>query len=121
MIWFKRSAPRCFLINLACWDRLVFRFKDEEERTPVYLIINTTFPVLLEIFKYLLSIPNPSVEIADLIKLICKIFWSSAYVSAVLSMIFYAVKSFSCCHVHGRVVDADSAFLSNYRIEYLSI
>ncbi|KAG6549125.1 hypothetical protein Mapa_009351 [Marchantia paleacea] len=56
-----------------------YEFKDEDERAPVYSIINTTFPVLLEIFKYLLSIQNPTVEIADLIKLICKIFWSSSY------------------------------------------
>lgn len=58
-----------------------YRFKDEEERTPVYHIINTTFPVLLEILNHLLALPNPSIEVADLIKLILKIFWSSAYVS----------------------------------------
>jgi hypothetical protein len=57
-----------------------YEFKDEEERMPVYLIINTTFPVLLEILKYLLLLPNPAIEISDLIKLILKIFWSSAYV-----------------------------------------
>jgi hypothetical protein len=57
------------------------RFKDEEERMPVYTIINTTFPVLLEILNHLLALPNPAVEVADLIKLILKIFWSSAYVS----------------------------------------
>ncbi|CAM6037581.1 unnamed protein product [Sphagnum compactum] len=56
-----------------------YEFKDEEERMPVYLIINTTFPVLLEILKYLLLLPNPAIEISDLIKLILKIFWSSAY------------------------------------------
>lgn len=57
------------------------RFKDEEERMPVYTIINTTFPVLLEILNHLLALPNPAIEVADLIKLILKIFWSSAYVS----------------------------------------
>jgi hypothetical protein len=56
-----------------------YEFKDEEERTPVYHIINTTFPVLLEILNHLLALPNPSIEVADLIKLILKIFWSSAY------------------------------------------
>lgn len=56
-----------------------YEFKDEEERMPVYHIINTTFPVLLEILNYLLALPNPAIEIADLIKLILKIFWSSAY------------------------------------------
>ena len=56
------------------------RFKDEDERTPVYQIINSTFSTLLEILKYLLSMPNPPIEVADLIKLSCKIFWSSIYV-----------------------------------------
>ncbi|KAJ7539565.1 hypothetical protein O6H91_11G100300 [Diphasiastrum complanatum] len=56
-----------------------YEFKDEEERLPVHVIIDTTFPVLYEIFKYLLAIPNPPIEISDLIKLICKIFWSSSY------------------------------------------
>lgn len=67
-----------------------YRFKDEDERTPVYHIINTTFPVLLEILNHLLALPNPSIEVADLIKLILKIFWSSAYVSDVNVMnLFY--------------------------------
>lgn len=56
-----------------------YEFKDDDERTPVYQIIETTFPTLLEIFKYLLSMVNPPVEVADLVKLICKIFWSSTY------------------------------------------
>eukprot|EP00250_Pteridium_aquilinum_P010585 c19495_g1_i1 orf=322-3393(-) len=56
-----------------------YEFKDEEERRPVYQIIETTFPTLLEILNYLLSMPNPPIEVADLIKLTCKIFWSSVY------------------------------------------
>lgn len=56
-----------------------YEFKDDDERTPVYQIIDTTFPTLLEIFKYLLSMANPPIEVADLVKLICKIFWSSTY------------------------------------------
>ncbi|XP_024396720.1 importin beta-like SAD2 [Physcomitrium patens] len=56
-----------------------YEFKDEEERAPVYHIINSTFPVLLEILNHLLALPNPTIEVADLIKLILKIFWSSAY------------------------------------------
>ncbi|KAG0567157.1 hypothetical protein KC19_7G115500 [Ceratodon purpureus] len=56
-----------------------YEFKDEEERMPVYTIINTTFPVLLEILNHLIALPNPAIEVADLIKLILKIFWSSAY------------------------------------------
>ncbi|XP_031254768.1 importin beta-like SAD2 [Pistacia vera] len=56
-----------------------YEFKSDEERTPVYRIVEETFRHLLNIFNRLVQIPNPSLEIADLIKLICKIFWSSIY------------------------------------------
>lgn len=59
---------------------LFVRFKSDEERTPVYRIVEETFPHLLNIFNRLVQIVNPSMEVADLIKLICKIFWSSIYV-----------------------------------------
>ncbi|CAM8985400.1 unnamed protein product [Rhodiola kirilowii] len=54
-----------------------YEFKSDEERIPVYLIVEETFPHLLNILSKLVLIP--AVEIADLIKLICKIFWSSIY------------------------------------------
>ncbi|BAT93510.1 Importin beta-like [Vigna angularis] len=56
-----------------------YEFKSDEERTPVYGVVQHTFPLLLTIFNALVQIANPSVEVADLIKLICKIFWSSIY------------------------------------------
>lgn len=56
-----------------------YEFKSDEERTPVYLIVEETFPNLLVIFNKLVQIVNPSLEVAELIKLICKIFWSSIY------------------------------------------
>lgn len=59
----------------------IYRFKSDEERTPVQHIVGETFPHLLNIFNRLVQIANPSIEVADLIKLICKIFWSSIYVS----------------------------------------
>lgn len=71
-------------IKLICF-LLVFpflRFKSDEERTPLYLIVEETFPSLLGIFSKLVQIVNPTIEVADLIKLICKIFWSSIYVCA---------------------------------------
>lgn len=57
-----------------------YEFKSDEERTPVYHIVDETFPPLLNIFNRLVQITNPSIEVADLIKLICKIFWSCIYV-----------------------------------------
>ncbi|KAJ0971919.1 hypothetical protein J5N97_019878 [Dioscorea zingiberensis] len=56
-----------------------YEFKSDEERTPVYLIVDETFPHLLGIFNKLVQVVNPPIEVADLIKLICKIFWSSIY------------------------------------------
>ncbi|KAK7374757.1 hypothetical protein VNO80_08194 [Phaseolus coccineus] len=56
-----------------------YEFKSDEERVPVYRIVEETFPHLLNIFNALVQIVNPSLEVADLIKLICKIFWSSIY------------------------------------------
>ncbi|XP_076959357.1 importin beta-like SAD2 [Bidens hawaiensis] len=56
-----------------------YEFKSDEERIPVYHVVEETFPHLLNIFSRLVQIGNPSIEVADLIKLICKIFWSSIY------------------------------------------
>lgn len=56
-----------------------YEFKSDDERTPVYLIVEETFPHLLSIFNGLVQIVHPSLEVADLMKLICKIFWSSIY------------------------------------------
>ncbi|KAG0476805.1 hypothetical protein HPP92_013646 [Vanilla planifolia] len=56
-----------------------YEFKSEEERLPVYHIVEETFAHLLNIFHRLIQIANPPTEVADLIKLICKIFWSSFY------------------------------------------
>ncbi|KAG4984773.1 hypothetical protein AAZX31_10G282500 [Glycine max] len=56
-----------------------YEFKSDDERTPIYRVVEDTFPLLLNIFNSFLQIPNPSIELADLIKLISKIFWSSIY------------------------------------------
>ncbi|KAJ7979108.1 importin beta-like SAD2 [Quillaja saponaria] len=56
-----------------------YEFKSDEERIPVHRIVEETFSHLLNIFSRLVQIVNPPLEISDLIKLICKIFWSSIY------------------------------------------
>ncbi|KAG6406065.1 hypothetical protein SASPL_133662 [Salvia splendens] len=56
-----------------------YEFKSDDDRIPVNHIVEETFPNLLNIFNQLVQVANPSVEVADLIKLICKIFWSSIY------------------------------------------
>nr|GEU70293.1 importin beta-like SAD2 [Tanacetum cinerariifolium] len=56
-----------------------YKFKSDDERTQVYHVVEETFPHLLNIFSRLVQIPNLPIEVADLIKLICKIYWSSIY------------------------------------------
>ncbi|KAJ3675691.1 hypothetical protein LUZ60_004733 [Juncus effusus] len=56
-----------------------YEFKSEEERVPLHLVVEETYPRLLIIFNNLVQIANPPIEVADLLKLICKIFWSSIY------------------------------------------
>lgn len=56
-----------------------YEFRDEEDRVPLQTIVNTTFPVLLPIFKHLLATDSPSPDLAQLLKLVCKIFWSTTY------------------------------------------
>ncbi|XP_010525660.1 PREDICTED: importin beta-like SAD2 homolog isoform X2 [Tarenaya hassleriana] len=56
-----------------------YEFKSDEDRTPIYRIVEETFPHLLNIFSKLVHLENPSLEVADHIKLISKIFWSCIY------------------------------------------
>ncbi|KAF3516229.1 hypothetical protein DY000_02061729 [Brassica cretica] len=56
-----------------------YEFKSDEDRAPIYRVVEETFPHLLNIFNKLIHIENPSLEVADHIKLICKIFWSCIY------------------------------------------
>ncbi|CAN6829095.1 unnamed protein product [Brassica oleracea] len=56
-----------------------YEFKSDEDRAPIYRVVEETFPHLLNIFDKLVQIESPSLEVADHIKLICKIFWSCIY------------------------------------------
>jgi len=56
-----------------------YEFKDEDERQPIQEVVNLTFPALLQIFQHLLKMESAAVELADLMKLICKTFWSTTY------------------------------------------
>lgn len=67
----------------------MIRFKSEDERIPLYQIVEECFPRLLNILRNLVPISNPPIEVADLIKLICKIFWSSIYVSSLPYYVFH--------------------------------
>ncbi|KAL4855989.1 Importin beta-like SAD2 [Chlorella vulgaris] len=58
-----------------------YEFRDEEERAPLEAVINATFPILLHIFQMLLAMDSSSPELAELLKLVCKTFWSATYMS----------------------------------------
>jgi importin-7 len=56
-----------------------YEFRDEEERGPLEVTTNATFPILLPLFETLIATDSPSPDLADMIKLICKTFWSASY------------------------------------------
>ncbi|KAJ0988973.1 hypothetical protein J5N97_007329 [Dioscorea zingiberensis] len=56
-----------------------YEVRCHEERMPLNLLIDKTFPRLLTILEKLTQVVNPTIEVGDMIKLICKIFWSSTY------------------------------------------
>ncbi|XP_057436510.1 importin beta-like SAD2 isoform X2 [Lotus japonicus] len=57
-----------------------FMLISTKKGAPGYHIVEETFPHLRYIFNRLVQIVNPSLEAADLIKFICKIFWYSIHV-----------------------------------------
>lgn len=65
-----------------CHALVVRRFRDDDERAPLLAVVEQTFPYLISIFQGLLAVPNPPIEVAELLKLLCKVFWSANYVSA---------------------------------------
>ncbi|BDA47636.1 Importin-7 [Coccomyxa sp. Obi] len=56
-----------------------YEFKDEEERAPLGTLVDATFPLLLRIFQGLLATDSAALEYAELLKLVCKVFWSTTY------------------------------------------
>lgn len=56
-----------------------YEFRDESDRAPLVVTIDATFSPLLSVFQVLLSSQSPSTDLAELLKLCCKIFWSSCY------------------------------------------
>lgn len=58
-----------------------YEFRDEEERGPLDQVVNTTFPTLLQIFQMLLAMDSTAPELAELLKLVCKTYWSATYMS----------------------------------------
>jgi hypothetical protein len=51
-----------------------YEFKPTEKRGPLNMIVDTLFPLLLQVFKVLLA--HNSVEAAHVLHVLCKIYWS---------------------------------------------
>jgi len=56
-----------------------YEYRDADDRGPLNAMVNGIFPTLLHVFQALLANPSPSPDLAELLKLCCKIFWSSTY------------------------------------------
>ncbi|MEW5303971.1 MAG: hypothetical protein WDW36_006614 [Sanguina aurantia] len=77
-----------------------YEYKDEDERGELAPVLVLTFPVLLHVFKQLLAAPPASSEVPELVKLICKIFWSASYmgIPAILVERQQFVEWMTCFH-----------------------
>jgi len=58
-----------------------YEFKDPDERGPLGEVINNVFPTMLQIFQAVLAEGNRTLEMAELLRLICKTFWSSTFMA----------------------------------------
>jgi hypothetical protein len=56
-----------------------YEFRDGSERAPLIAMVDATFPSILAVFQTLLANGSPSPDLAELLKICCKIFWSSCY------------------------------------------
>ena len=58
-----------------------YEYKNEEDRVPLYNVVNSVFPLLIQVLQQLLSSEVKSLEIVEMLKLCCKIYWSTVYLS----------------------------------------
>lgn len=56
-----------------------YEFRVLEDREQMSHIVSTAFPTLLNLFQQLLAMDSPSPERGELLKLVCKNFWSATY------------------------------------------
>lgn len=56
-----------------------YEFRVLDDREQMSHIVSTAFPTLLNLFQQLLAMDSPSPERGELLKLICKNFWSATY------------------------------------------
>lgn len=56
-----------------------YEYKDAAERAVLYGVVREAFPQLLSVLQSLLALPGCSPEVAELLKLCLKTFWSSIY------------------------------------------
>ena len=58
-----------------------YEYKSEEDRAQLYGVVNSVFPVVIQILQQLLRSDHKSLECVEMLKLCCKIYWSTVYLS----------------------------------------
>lgn len=56
-----------------------YEFSDEDSRGPLIALVNGTWPALLPMLQHLLAQPTQSADVATMVKLLLKMFWSCIY------------------------------------------
>lgn len=56
-----------------------YEYKDGIERAPLLAVVEATFPQLIAIFYSLINNPSTSTDLAEMLKLCCKTFYSAIY------------------------------------------
>ena len=57
-----------------------YEYSDRDDREPMNTTVRVIFPSLLQVFQGLLQNKDSSLELAEMLKLCCKIFWSTIYI-----------------------------------------
>lgn len=58
-----------------------YQFRDPKARTPVYTIVDATFPMLLHLLQTMAALPAPTPESQEMVRIIVKIFFVSTTIS----------------------------------------
>ena len=58
-----------------------YEFRDSESRQPLDAVVEQTFPTLLRMLQSIVRSGTAATEAAEIIKLICKTFWSATYIA----------------------------------------
>jgi hypothetical protein len=58
-----------------------YEYKNEEDRVPLYNVVNSIFPTVIQIFQQLIATEVKTLEVVEMLKLCLKVYWSTIYLS----------------------------------------